>query len=241
MFLNVIIPTTSFDDKTGISSSQRQTDEKTQIFLAEFYENGIKQQLAHVLYLRKTESAANSNTQNVIGNKLSSKSVDLSKEKRPFSNSLLENTVVKTNQLKRKFIDVVGTEELGEKVGSNRAKRLVLLNNQREEQQASIKTESSSSNDLFERIRNFSATAIAKPNSSSKVSDPIKDNGKVANNKLQCCVCKELASIPCASRCGHICCQNCWVEWLSIKSICPMCREEVKKESITKIVIKAKN
>lgn len=62
----------------------------------------------------------------------------------------------------------------------------------------------------------------------------------IANtSKLQCCVCKETAVQPCAAKCGHVCCQDCWARCLQVKPMCPMCRASTTKDSISKLLVRA--
>lgn len=61
---------------------------------------------------------------------------------------------------------------------------------------------------------------------------------KVGSSRLTCAVCKEKASVPCAGRCGHVCCQDCWVRWLKVNSSCPLCRAPASTASVTQIIIK---
>jgi hypothetical protein len=63
-------------------------------------------------------------------------------------------------------------------------------------------------------------------------------HSQVGSSKLTCAVCKEKASTPCAGRCGHVCCQDCWVRWLKVNSSCPLCRAPASTASVTKIIIK---
>lgn len=56
--------------------------------------------------------------------------------------------------------------------------------------------------------------------------------------KLSCIICKEVPNVPCANRCGHVCCQSCWGEWLKVKEVCPMCREKANKENISRLIIR---
>jgi peroxin-10 len=55
---------------------------------------------------------------------------------------------------------------------------------------------------------------------------------------LKCIICSEPSTNPCAARCGHICCQNCWLAWLKQKNACPLCRQEASINTITRIKLK---
>lgn len=54
----------------------------------------------------------------------------------------------------------------------------------------------------------------------------------------KCLICLENFKEPCASiSCGHVCCKNCWVEWLSKKLECPICKAKVRLPQLTRIYI----
>jgi hypothetical protein len=55
---------------------------------------------------------------------------------------------------------------------------------------------------------------------------------------LTCGVCKEPAASPCAGRCGHVCCQECWSIWLRKSQTCPMCRAPADTNSVTRVIIR---
>lgn len=85
----------------------------------------------------------------------------------------------------------------------------------------------SSSHGIREQIaRN---TEYDKTTEKSKVSLIVK--------KCICLVCNSIAAEPCAARCGHICCEPCWSQWLSRKQTCPYCRAPTTMQQIKKITI----
>ena len=55
--------------------------------------------------------------------------------------------------------------------------------------------------------------------------------------KYDCLVCKSVALVPCGAKCGHICCESCWVRWLKVKESCPLCRAPTLLAQIKKITI----
>jgi hypothetical protein len=63
-------------------------------------------------------------------------------------------------------------------------------------------------------------------------------HSRVGSSKLTCAVCKEKATSPCAGRCGHVCCQECWTKWLKVNSSCPLCRAPASAASVTRLLIK---
>ena len=68
-------------------------------------------------------------------------------------------------------------------------------------------------------------------------SDILKKAAKAIKKKYDCLVCKNVALEPCAARCGHICCENCWIRWLKVKETCPLCRAPTLLDQIKKITI----
>ena len=69
--------------------------------------------------------------------------------------------------------------------------------------------------------------------------DKITEKSKVSLivKKCVCLVCNSIAAEPCAARCGHICCEPCWSQWLSRKQTCPYCRAPTTMQQIKKITI----
>ena len=62
---------------------------------------------------------------------------------------------------------------------------------------------------------------MAKSTSSGDGRNP----GKLS--KYTCPICKEQALDPCAAKCGHICCKECWSRWMAVKQNCPQCKLSV--------------
>lgn len=60
--------------------------------------------------------------------------------------------------------------------------------------------------------------------------------GKISK-KYVCTVCKNDAAEPCAAKCGHICCESCWSQWLRRSETCPCCRAPTMLQQIKKITI----
>lgn len=59
--------------------------------------------------------------------------------------------------------------------------------------------------------------------------------------KLDCPICMDVAKVPCVSKsCGHICCEQCWVQWLNARkqSVCPVCRTSVSIDKIARLHVK---
>jgi hypothetical protein len=68
--------------------------------------------------------------------------------------------------------------------------------------------------------------------SSVRICQSSSPKGKSKKALFACSVCKEKLLKPCAASCGHICCEKCWLQWLKVKSTCPICREPVDKNKI---------
>ena len=85
-------------------------------------------------------------------------------------------------------------------------------------------------------IDRLASSAIDPPSKSSSSSQA---SSSMQANRFKCGVCTERPSLPCAGRCGHICCQTCWVKWLQINATCPMCRAPADKNSVTRLIMKA--
>ena len=142
--------------------------------------------------------------------------------------------------------DVVADDDV-ENLGSKRAKLLIQKSLQSQSQSSSvasnklaaIKQEPSTSsgpNDNFlSKMKEISSFKGIKPGSSNVMSL----QGSSSSSLLKCIICKEQAQEACAARCGHICCQVCWTQWLKVKSACPLCRHPTTIDSITKIKIKS--
>jgi hypothetical protein len=62
--------------------------------------------------------------------------------------------------------------------------------------------------------------------------------GKGKRSKYLCPICKEQALAPCAAKCGHVCCKECWSQWLRVKPACPICKGATDADSIMRIVFK---
>ncbi|EGC38094.1 hypothetical protein DICPUDRAFT_24770, partial [Dictyostelium purpureum] len=44
-----------------------------------------------------------------------------------------------------------------------------------------------------------------------------------------CCpICQSAYDNPYYSPCNHVCCYECWNQWLSLKLECPVCRERTR-------------
>jgi hypothetical protein len=206
-----------------------------------------------------SQSSSSSQNQNSI---LSQKTQFL---KNPAGANSLLSQEVKDQRLKRKYEDIVGMEELSStknKLASDRAKRILLSSQAKPLSALSqdnkttslfksstyssssiVGSTSSNKMDLFSRIQNFNSSTSSS-SLVSKTSNTVKPGETVGkenlnNKRLQCIICKDTANIPCVSKtCGHICCQSCWMTVLTKNPVCPMCRQPVQKENISKVVIR---
>jgi len=91
-------------------------------------------------------------------------------------------------------------------------------------------------------IDRLASSALYPPSksslSSSSSAAATASQSSIQVNRFKCGVCTEQPSLPCAGRCGHICCQLCWVKWLQINATCPMCRAPADKNSVTRLIMK---
>jgi hypothetical protein len=67
--------------------------------------------------------------------------------------------------------------------------------------------------------------------------DKKAEGGRKVSTKYVCTVCKNDAAEPCAAKCGHICCESCWSQWLRRSETCPCCRAPTVLQQIKKITI----
>lgn len=73
----------------------------------------------------------------------------------------------------------------------------------------------------------------------SNISMTVKslDENKTSTS-LTCSVCSSRAVVPCAGRCGHVCCEHCFSTWLKIKKTCPVCRQPTLPTDVSRIIVK---
>jgi hypothetical protein len=64
-----------------------------------------------------------------------------------------------------------------------------------------------------------------------------KHNASLNVKKCVCLVCNSIAAEPCVAKCGHICCESCWSQWLGRKQTCPYCRAPTTMQQIKKLTI----
>lgn len=123
-------------------------------------------------------------------------------------------------------------EEDIEKLGSERAKRLLKLTMTAKENDDML-MKSKPFKLPFERLEQVASLELVPSRAVVNLA-----SSNIQNSKLNCVICNETAKDPCAARCGHVCCQGCWLKWLPIKPICPVCRRPAATDSITRIVVK---
>ena len=96
-------------------------------------------------------------------------------------------------------------------------------------------------------ISQTSNDILPSPNLINLSKTPIKSKSLNNNNNsekkdiLQCPICFDLMHNSkysfLVSKCGHICCENCWEKTLSNKLECPLCKKKVMKRNLIKIFI----
>lgn len=95
----------------------------------------------------------------------------------------------------------------------------------------------STSSSLLSRLHSLSSLELAGSRADRMAaSSESQGNG---STRLQCSVCKEVADQPCAAKCGHICCQQCWISWLKVKPSCPICRAPASQQSVARVLIRS--
>jgi Zinc finger, C3HC4 type (RING finger) len=58
----------------------------------------------------------------------------------------------------------------------------------------------------------------------------------IAENTEVCCpICRDRLKNPLASKCGHVCCAECWGEWLVEKRECPVCRKRTRSAQLQRL------
>eukprot|EP01080_Neovahlkampfia_damariscottae_P009562 gene9562-1765_t len=65
--------------------------------------------------------------------------------------------------------------------------------------------------------------------------DDEKKKEEKKDTSLKCLICLDIAVKPHNSRCGHVCCFECWDSWLNRKLECPICKQRVRKNQLTPI------
>jgi hypothetical protein len=84
----------------------------------------------------------------------------------------------------------------------------------------------------------FDGSKKKKVNPKEKVVDLDKEVEKEkgeSGGALNCLICMEVATKPHNSRCGHVCCLECWNSWLDRKLECPACKSRVRKNQLSPI------
>jgi hypothetical protein len=258
--LVIIIPVADNSSFSGTSLTQplfSQSQGKENAHLRTFYEDGIKQHIELLSYKKRSSL----NQHPVRSSESSSRLNTLSK---PISSSSSSNSSLSSN-MKRKYNDVIGPEDVSVDTlngTSFRAKKYFAASNQTTEKKPDLLlpfSQSTEANKIqtskvgglgtYDRYMAFSSSKSSSSSSSkSAIEKENTRNGSTAssnnssnNSHLHCSICKDLANIPCTASCGHVCCQQCWVECLKRSKICPVCRAFVGKETISQIKIVTKS
>ncbi|EFA76517.1 hypothetical protein PPL_10285 [Heterostelium album PN500] len=72
-----------------------------------------------------------------------------------------------------------------------------------------------------------SSTKIFDNNNNSSTTTTRNNSGQ-----LYCPICQCIPVNGHVSLCGHVCCWDCWNQWLSLKLECPICREKTRLKQI---------
>jgi hypothetical protein len=135
---------------------------------------------------------------------------------------------------------------------SKRASAMLDAAKENKSSQTSEITKKSKLDVLFARVKAKEVTTCTSSNTAQRMNffddldssqlllpDTNTSRRTIVSSKLHCVICQEKATNPCAGRCGHVCCAECWSIWMATKSVCPVCREPMTKDSISKLIIKA--
>eukprot|EP00743_Colponemidia_sp_Colp-15_P013990 GILK01016447.1.p1 GENE.GILK01016447.1~~GILK01016447.1.p1 ORF type:complete len:1208 (+),score=231.04 GILK01016447.1:128-3751(+) len=79
------------------------------------------------------------------------------------------------------------------------------------------------------------STSLPPPNVYPSVSET--KSSSVPTRACVCAVCQEPADTILAARCGHICCDTCWDQWLSNCLECPVCKQRTRTTHLTKLFL----
>ncbi len=107
-------------------------------------------------------------------------------------------------------------------------------------------------NDFFNKTNHLSSIVVRPVNREPQVNlfdkmdgpnlslpKPNNNNQRTVtiSSKLNCIICNDIATNPCAAKCGHICCEICWSQWLKSKLACPICKAPTTIDSISRIIL----
>ncbi len=83
---------------------------------------------------------------------------------------------------------------------------------------------------------NTNETTSTTNNATNSTSNSNNNSNGGSIGGIRCPVCLHKPENPMASKCGHIACYQCWVEWLSkSKNECPLCRQKTRLKKLTKL------
>mmetsp|Transcript_33416 Transcript_33416/g.54216 ORF Transcript_33416/g.54216 Transcript_33416/m.54216 type:complete len:96 (+) Transcript_33416:2041-2328(+) len=77
------------------------------------------------------------------------------------------------------------------------------------------------------------AKAACNPNPNPN--PPVDSSSPEVCERVKCPVCLEKPKAPHSSKCGHVCCYECWNKVLALKLECPVCRQQVRHKFLNKI------
>lgn len=117
-------------------------------------------------------------------------------------------------------------------LGSKRAKQLLQMTSA---SAVTVSAPAAKNNSFLSRLQSISSMEMSHQSTGNSLLD--RTSKPAVTKKLLCIVCKDVATLPCAAKCGHVCCQKCWMQWLKVKATCPLCREPASQQSITHIVV----
>eukprot|EP00742_Colponemidia_sp_Colp-10_P016417 GILJ01018809.1.p1 GENE.GILJ01018809.1~~GILJ01018809.1.p1 ORF type:complete len:275 (+),score=39.69 GILJ01018809.1:74-826(+) len=83
------------------------------------------------------------------------------------------------------------------------------------------------------------STFTSLPPTTNVLSASVSDTkaSSLSTRACVCAVCQEPAETILAARCGHICCDTCWDQWLSNCLECPVCKQRTRTNHLTKLYL----
>lgn len=78
-----------------------------------------------------------------------------------------------------------------------------------------------------------SPSAVTTTTTTTTTTEETEDEG--SKGGIECLICRFYPTDPHLSKCGHICCKNCWDQWLAIKLECPACKAQTRQGRLVKM------
>eukprot|EP01132_Coremiostelium_polycephalum_P004886 gene4886-6094_t len=99
-------------------------------------------------------------------------------------------------------------------------------------EQNGVNSTSRDNNENISRVLDFTDDVMEDNHNKGKDNN----NNIINNDTIYCPICQSIPTNPHSSVCGHICCFECWCQWLSLKLECPICKERARVKLIKPVV-----